>query len=176
MTHERNDKNKTPKDSQRTPPELFRKLDDRFQFNMDAAASNLNHLCDFYYTGSSQYDDGLIQPWNGVLGHNTRTHSFCNCPYSKPYIGPFVQKGYLESLKGALVVMLIPADLSTAWWDYCMYAAEWIRIKGRVVFNEYDGTPCQGSPKFASVAVVFDAEQREEQDGKLKVTQMKWRK
>ena len=175
MTHERNEGNPTPKNQQRTPPSLFAKLDARFQFNLDAAASHQNHLCDFYYTGSSIYDDGLIQPWHGIYGPGIHVNAFCNPGYSKPYIGPFVRKGYLESLKGATVAMLIPADISTAWWDYCMYAAEWIRIKGRVTFIEYDGMPCAGGPKFASVVVLFDAEQRAEQDGEIHISQMGWK-
>jgi len=175
MTHERNDGIKTPKDSQRTPPSLFKNLDARFHFNLDAFASPRNHLCDFYYTGYSRYDDALIQPWHGALGQGIKMRVFGNPPYSQHLIGPCIYKAYMESLRGATVAMLVSADLSTVWWDYCMYAAEWIRIKGRVVFNEDGGTPCRGGAKFASVVVVFDAEQKREQDGMMIVSQMRWK-
>lgn len=45
-----------------TPPELFNKLDAEFNFTLDAAASDNNHLCKKYFTAS---DDALSRSWGG---------------------------------------------------------------------------------------------------------------
>ena len=33
-----------------TPPYIFRQLNDIFHFTLDVAASDENHLCDYYFT------------------------------------------------------------------------------------------------------------------------------
>ena len=45
-----------------TPDWLFNKLDREFHFGLDAAASDLNHKCEKYFT---EADDGLKQKWGG---------------------------------------------------------------------------------------------------------------
>lgn len=45
MTHTRNDGKTHEKDEARTPPEIFRKLDDEFHFDLDVAANGNNSLC-----------------------------------------------------------------------------------------------------------------------------------
>jgi len=174
MTHERdpnNPDNATPKDEQRTPPSLFRRLDNRFHFALDASATPENSLCQFCWTKET---NALLQEWHKLPGMNTNPKVYCNPPYSRGKILPFVKKGYYESLKGATVVMLLPADISTGWWDWCMFASEWIRVKGRVKFHNVDGTPSKGSPKFGIIVVVFDAKQKRKNDGQLIVSEMGW--
>jgi phage N-6-adenine-methyltransferase len=163
MVHERHD-NTTAKDEQRTPPSLFKKLDDQFHFNKDIACTIHNHLCPVWY------DDFLHPPVSLYDGDR----AFCNPPYSHGRVEAFLSKGYTESLKGAIVVFLIPCDISTHWFDWCMLAAEWIRIKGRVHFNHADGTPIKGSPSFSSIVVVFD-EKRRKENGHLIVSSMDWK-
>ena len=45
-----------------TPQALFNKLDEKYHFTLDAAASDDNHKCEKYFTES---DDGLKQNWGG---------------------------------------------------------------------------------------------------------------
>jgi phage N-6-adenine-methyltransferase len=180
MSHKRNQFTETPKDEQRTPPSLFKKLDDRFKFDCDAAATKDNALCDHYfgedYTGAKE--DALKFDWLKCSFQNGLSVSYpkvfyCNPPYSKGLIEKFTEKGYLESIKGATVVMLLPVDFSAARWDYCMEAAEWIRIKGRIHFNDMYGIPIKGSPLFDSCVVVFDTKLRNQRG--LVVSEMDWR-
>lgn len=46
-----------------TPQDFFDELDNEFNFDLDAAASELNHKCARYFTVA---DDGLTQKWGGV--------------------------------------------------------------------------------------------------------------
>lgn len=148
--HKRND-NFNPKDEMRTPPSLFKKLDDRFQFTVDIAANVDNKLTHYFF------DDFLSE------GHHLTMSdiAYCNPPYSRGKVELFVKKSYEESLKGAIVVMLLPVDFSARWWDYCMKATEWIRITSRVHFNGIDNKPIKGSPFFSSVVVVFDEQAKQ---------------
>ena len=176
MTHPRNDGNMVDKDEARTPPSLFKKLDDRFHFHLDVCATQDNALCQAYFTKEGNclaidtwidddYDDDDYLIADGI---NT---FFCNPPYSNPE--PFICKAYEESLKGATVVMLLPADTSTKVFHYyTMKASEIIFIEGRVRFNNPDGTPMKGSPKFGSMVVVF---KQEEFDGSPVISSMGWR-
>jgi phage N-6-adenine-methyltransferase len=186
MSHERKDGLTHLKDEARTPPALFKRLDERFCFDCDAAATEDNTLCNTFFARhfSNKENplelhkipfetDAITADWCSHLRIGCRTF-YCNPPYSRGNIDKFVAKAYSESLKGAIVVMLLPADVSTAWFrDYCMMAAEWIIIKGKVHFNNPDGTPMIGSPKFGSIAVVFDAEARRKHG--LVVSEMDWR-
>ncbi len=166
MTHERKDNNNIDKDEARTPPSLFKKLDARFEFELDAFCTPQNKLCKFGFT---KEQDALKQDWL-----HAADRIFGNCPYSHPE--PFVRKAYEESLKGVLVAMLLPADTSTyAYHHYDMKASEIIFIEGRVIFNNPDGTRMKGSPKFGSMVVVFDAKARTER-GYLKVSSMPWKR
>ena len=170
MTHKRKDST-TPKDEQRTPPSLFRKLDDRFHFDIDVAATPDNALCKVFFCKSGF--DALKGEWYGKsIGFKV---SFCNPPYSHGSVEPFVIKAYEESLKGAIVVFLISSDVSTEYYDICMFAAEWIRIKSRIIFNNADGTPMKGAAKFGSMCIVFDYKRWLAQGCQTIVTEMDWR-
>lgn len=79
---------------------------------------------------------------------------FCNPPYGRE-LPKWVKKCYEESLKGNLVVMLIPARTDTRWFhDYIYHKAEIRFIRGRLKFN--DGK--QGAP-FPSMVVIYRASQ-----------------
>lgn len=153
----------------RTPPSLFKKLDDRFHFNVDAAANYGNQLCDGFFTKINP--DALQIDWYSTALFRQRF--YCNPPYNRVDLPKFVEKGFVESIRGATVVMLLPVDFSTRWWDYCMEAAEWIRIKGRIHFNDMYGIPIKGSPLFDSCVVVFDTKLRNQRG--LVVSEMDWR-
>jgi phage N-6-adenine-methyltransferase len=154
MVHKRNDGKIHEKDEARTPAILFKLLDERYHFALDAAATIDNRLCQFCWTKESE---GLNQNWHQLPGMNDHPTVYCNPPYSSGNLEPFCKKAYEESLKGAVVVMLLPMDSSTQWFHkYCSKAYKWIIFAPRVKFLHPSGIPFDGSPKFGTFACVFD--------------------
>lgn len=151
MTNKRNDGNTSAKDEARTPPEIFAKLDAEFHFTCDAAATKENSLCKLLQL------DSLNTDW--YIGGVGSEVFWCNPPYSKTKascIEDWVHKAYLESGKGATVVLLIPSDPSTRYFDFCFNNASEIRFMiPRVHFNHPDGTRMKGSSTTGSMIVVF---------------------
>lgn len=101
-------------DEYSTPQELFDFLDDKFHFNLDPCASDLNHKCDHYYTIN---DDALSFNWgNNIV-------AFVNPPYSN--LLSWCEKCYCEwFFNHNTIVMLLPVRTSTKWfqkyiWPYC---------------------------------------------------------
>lgn len=127
-----------------TPQGYFDLVAQEFAFTLDAAASPHNtKVPDAYYT---EDEDALTLPWEGVV--------WCNPPYGRG-IGHWVQKGYKESQRGSVVVMLIPARTDTSWWhEYVMRAAEVRLVKGRLVFGAGEAT---SNAPFPCALVVFRA-------------------
>lgn len=133
----------SPSNDWPTPDPVFRELDLEFGFTLDAAASDIYHKCDRYFTVD---DDGLSQPWDGVV--------WVNPPYGR-VIAQWVAKAYAESLAGATVVMLIPSRTDTGWWhDYVLGKGAEVRfIRGRLNFGEKK-TKKHSAP-FPSAVVIF---------------------
>lgn len=73
-----------------TPPDLFAELDAEFHFDLDAASTDENALCERHYT---KEDDGLAQPWDGNV--------WCNPPYGRE-IGKWVRKAAESDGGGSL--------------------------------------------------------------------------
>jgi phage N-6-adenine-methyltransferase len=122
-----------------TPGDLFDRLHQEFNFNLDVCALPHNSKCEQFFSPS---DDGLNQDWNGVC--------WMNPPYGRE-IGKWIQKAYEESLRGSKVVCLIPARTDTKYWhDYVMQASEIRLIKGRVRF-----VGAEHSAPFPSAIVIF---------------------
>jgi len=135
----------TGKDDWRTPRVLFNALKKLFEFTVDAAADNENHLCETYITAEQ---DALKVDWG--FSHDI---VFCNPPYS--LCPKFIRKAYEESKRVGgpyKIVLLIPARTSNKEWHKYIFgkATELIFIKGRVKFSESE----LGAP-FPSVCVVF---------------------
>ena len=134
-------------DSWRTPPELFAVLDKEFGFQLDAAASEENHLCKYYFT---EQNDALGQSWLDV----GRRAVWLNPPYSRGLQAKFIQKARDESAKfrGPVVCCLIPARPDTAIWQKVIFpcATEIRFLKGRVRFVGATA----GAP-FPSALVIF---------------------
>lgn len=131
------------KDDWETPRDLFDRCDEIWHFDLDAASSDKNALCERHFT---KEDDALEQSWGG---HTL----WLNPPYGSA-IAAFVKKAAMESRKpGTVVVGLLPARTDTRWWwDWVVpYAAEVQFLKGRVRFC-VDGKPAQSAP-FPSVLV-----------------------
>lgn len=73
-----------------TPQDFFDKLNEEFEFVLDAAATDKTAKCSYYFTPEQ---DGLSQSWDcgGAV--------FCNPPYGRE-IGKWVRKAYSEALQG----------------------------------------------------------------------------
>jgi site-specific DNA-methyltransferase (adenine-specific) len=155
MVHERKDGKVHEKDEARTPMGLFKNLDNVWHFKIDIACTRINCLCESGIFVNEGHD-ALKEPWSSY-GEQYGDSAYCNPPYSPGNLEPFCKKAYEESLRGAVVVMLLPMDSSTQWFHkYCSKAYKWIIFAPRVTFNHPDGSPFSGSPKFGSFACVFD--------------------
>lgn len=86
---------------------LFNKLNKKFHFVLDSAATDKTAKCSLYYTPET---DGLSKSWNrgGAV--------FCNPPYGRE-IRKWVKKAYEEAqVMSYLIVLLIPARTDTAYF------------------------------------------------------------
>ncbi len=127
-----------------TPQWLFDKLDKEFHFTLDVCALPETAKCKNYYTPQI---DGLKQDWEDNI-------CWMNPPYGRE-VGVWIEKAYKESLKGAIVVCLIPSRTDTKYWhDYCMKANEIRFIKGRLKFGD-----SKNSAPFPSAIVIFNGRQ-----------------
>ena len=131
-----------------TPRNVFDELNDEFNFKLDPCATKENAKTDKFFTIE---DDGLSQEW-------TET-TFMNPPYGRE-IKKWVKKAYDESLKGTVVVCLIPARTDTSYWhDYIFEKACEVRfVKGRIKFGDSN----QGAP-FPSAVVIFNERNAKDQ-------------
>lgn len=92
-------------DDRALPQSDFEKLNQRFRFSIDAAASPENAKCKRFWTFET---NGLAQSWAGE-------RVYCNPPYSA--IEPWIAKAWLET-KAELIVMLLPANRTEqGWWQ-----------------------------------------------------------
>ncbi len=116
----------------KTPKALYQALDAEFCFDYDPCPTvpKIN---------------GLVGDWGNI--------NFVNPPYGRE-IKKWIQKGYLEFLKGKTVVFLLPSRTDTAWWhDFVMKATEIRFIRGRLKFDD------QKNPApFPSAIAVFKSD------------------
>lgn len=147
-------------DEWRTPPALFRVLDERHKFTLDAASTADNALCSSYITCE---DDALVVAWGS---EQEPAVAWCHPPYSMGSIPAFMRKaiGEIDAGRVREAVFLVLADTSTRYWHELVLprASEVLFVDGRVNFLTPDGEPDRGSgtkgarsPNFASVVVVF---------------------
>ncbi len=139
-----------------TPQDLFNKLNEEFNFSLDAAATDKSAKCKKYYTPEC---DGLKNSWEVKSDEAV----FCNPPYGRNITGKWVQKAYEEAKNGTTIVLLIPARTDTRWFHDYIYGQANIRfLKGRVMFTDEDGNPCRdknGKPAaapFPSMIVIYN--------------------
>lgn len=131
-----------------TPQHIYDTLNKKYKFTLDPCATDKNHKCDKWYT---KEQDGLLKDWSGEV-------CFVNPPYGTE-LGKWVKKAYNEYLKGATVVMLIPARTDTRYFhDYIYNIAKIEFIKGRISFLQ-EGKKLNSAP-FPSMIVVFKKEKR----------------
>ena len=141
-------------DDFRTPSAVFNALSLKFgPFNLDVAASDINHLCQNYFTFNNENDNGLIHNWRGVV--------WCNPPYDN--IKEWVQKTIKEVKEGLTqsncerVLMLIPfySDISYFHDLILPNINHLVLIRGRVNFEGPFST-AGGASRNPSAAFVFD--------------------
>jgi len=131
------------RDLWQTPPEIFAALHKEFNFGIDVAASDANHLLPFYFT---EKDSALEQTWSppGFDGY-----VWCNPPYSD--ITPWVLKAADQNKFGSVgTVMLVPADFSVGWFRQALLSVSEVRIitGGRLSFVRADTKqPVNGNNK-----------------------------
>ena len=89
-----------------TPPDVFARLNERFGFTLDAAASPANAKCERYFTPA---ENGLSQSWAGE-------RVWCNPPFSDIIL--WIRKAWDEWQSGAkTIVMIVPANRTDrTWW------------------------------------------------------------
>jgi hypothetical protein len=115
-------KNSSALDTWLTPKSFYDKINARFNFdNFDPCPPD----CDL------EKFNGLLVEW--------APRTFCNPPYSKTDKEKFFYKGYEESLKGKLVVFLVPASTSTkVFHDLILPNAKVEFLRGRLKFEGVD--------------------------------------
>lgn len=113
-------------DEWRTPQWLFDRCALEFgSFDLDAAASDENHMCARWYT---EQDNALACPWYGNV--------WCNPPYSM--LRHFAEKAIAEIETGICetVTFLIPARTDTrAFQALAKHASAIVFLAGRVKFE-----------------------------------------
>lgn len=148
------------KDSYRTPKYVFNWLNRRFKFDLDGCANEDNALCEHYCIdeeglcfltfNNNDYD---VPEYGSIF---KPTSIFVNPPYSNPL--PFVKRAAELKNQGYLVVMLLPADKSTKWYQVIQEEATEVIdiIGGRINFlHPVTGEEVKGNNK-GSIVAVFD--------------------
>jgi len=129
-----------------TPPLLFLEACKKFHCTpkVDYFASDVNHVCDKYYTKS---DDAFSIPF--------KEDGFINCPYSM--IGKVMQKAYEEHMANNVELMILAyAKTDTQWWwKWVENKAEVHFIKGRIKFLDAKGNPTKLSSPYGSVWIIY---------------------
>lgn len=126
-----------------TPTDLFKAYNDLYNFNLDAASTHENALCEDHFTIE---ENGLDRSWQGK-------RVWCNPPYSN--VKEWVDKAIKETTlsKNAIVVMLLPSRTDTAWFHKLLgETSVSIRfLRGRLRFNG-----CNQNAPFPSIIVIFN--------------------
>lgn len=103
------------KDDWETPKEFLKELEKEFGKMFDPCPLNANF-------------DGLLINWKNV--------NFINPPYSRKLKEAFINKAFLESVKGKICIMLLPVSTSTKIFHDVIYPNAEIRfIRKRLKFN-----------------------------------------
>ena len=125
-----------------TPTDFFSRVNSLWNLNKDVCASDHNHKLPDYWT---EQQNALERDW-------TPFRCWMNPPYKDIEI--WLKKANDESLKGCLVVALIPYRPDTKWWsNYVRGKGHLIEVIGRLKFEGADA-----SAPFPSALVVYHNE------------------
>ncbi len=118
------------KDSTATPEWLYNQLDSEFHFDFDPCPLNPTF-------------DGLALPWG--------LRNYVNPPYSDK--APWIRKSLIEHIQGKTIVMLLPVDTSSRWFQRWIhpYASQIRFLNQRLIFP-----PNKHHAAYASMIVVYD--------------------
>ncbi|MPQ36945.1 adenine methyltransferase [Lactobacillus plantarum] len=141
------------KEDWETPQDFYDRLNAKYHFEWDLAASDDNAKCSCYFTRD---DNSLEQDWEGLSGN-----LFLNPPYGRE-LKLWVKKAATTGLKDKQnLVMLIPSRTDTSYWhDYIFNHAEIEFLRGRLKF-EVDGV-CGDSAPFPSALVIYKGDGNDE--------------
>ncbi|KZU10456.1 putative prophage LambdaSo DNA modificationmethyltransferase [Lactiplantibacillus plantarum] len=134
------------KEDWETPQDFYDRLNAKYHFEWDLAASDDNAKCSCYFTRD---DNSLEYDWGGLSGN-----LFLNPPYGRE-LKLWVRKAANTKLKAKQnLVMLIPARTDTSYWhDYIFNHAEIKFLRGHLKF-EVGGISGDSAP-FPSAVVIY---------------------
>jgi phage N-6-adenine-methyltransferase len=147
MKRERDDNGDYKSDLWRTPPWLFKILNEKYNFAMDLAASPKNKLLPSYF---SLKNSALKNDWPKLR------FSFGNPPFSVPNLSKFTARAATMANQQSYSVMLLPAYVMEDWFKDYVYqdASEIILLNGRLKYYTADGKESLGN-RFGSCIVEF---------------------
>lgn len=129
-------------DAWTTPIELFKQLNDKWHFDIDACASDENALCKIFYSKACSILDQSF----------TNKKIFMNPPYGRNMY-KFIQWCSSQQLNND-IVLLVPSRTDTKWFHDFIYKRPNVEIqfiKGRLKFG--NGL---GYAPFPSMIVIFN--------------------
>ena len=132
------------KSNWRTPPHIFEYWNARYNFTLDAAADEHNHL---HHNYLDEKYDAVSNRWPGFRLVKDSPVAWCNPPYGKGidrWISAFIR----EWGNGYTILALLPAATDTQWWREVWRTASRIYLLDqRISFiNPETGLPVNGNP------------------------------
>lgn len=131
-----------------TPRELYDRLNNIFNFEVDLACTSKNKKCELGLYSFNSYSNLFIK------NHNY----FCNPPYGDilKWVS-YCKDIYHRNKKNNTVVMLIPASTDIKAWEdiIWIYAKYVVFLYGRIKF-EMNGKPVGSCPKGSALIVFTD--------------------
>ena len=122
-------------DTWTTPGDLYNKLNDEFNFGLDAAAMKSSTLVADNWYGPDHEDitrrDAFTRNWaDDAVGKTI----WLNPPYGRS-IKTWTNKSVQENRGGGAIVLLVPARTDTSWWHDHLIKHEIRFIRGRLKFG-----------------------------------------
>lgn len=144
-----------------TPDYVYQWLDNIFHFNLDAAANDQNNKTTPFI---SEAVNALKSDWAGLMRlygmgeiPDGRVRAFCNPPYSRNKhrsLWDWCKKFYEEGQAGALVVALLPLDVTGWVRDWVIGKAEvWVPDERIAFIDPETGKPGENPTRGAMIAI-----------------------
>lgn len=149
-----------------TPPDLFASLCAEFGgFELDAAASDDNHLCPSYFT---KEHSALEHDWAGIIPPTARRLAWLNPPFSTQ--GLFVHRAYRACVEELFtVVVLLQARMGPRWFSRYASRASQIRLFTERVEYVAPGNIATNGCDFDSMLLVFEPSRLNHDPSRLNV-------